>query len=128
MPSLFKIFLPLSLHSSLLIVYEGKSLETSKTSFGSKTEEVVGRSLESDDDEGSDTESARKSRTSSSWKKNWNKNDAAENVTMKMIDFAHSTFEGFMDDPVIHEGPDSGYIKGLDSLVTILQNALYNAP
>ena len=52
----------------------------------------------------------------------------AENVTMKMIDFAHSTFEGFMDDPIIHEGPDSGYIKGLDSLVTILQNALYNAP
>ena len=121
------------MHSSLLIVYEGKSLETSKTSFGSKTEEVVGRSLESDDnyeeeddDDGSDTESARKSRTSSSWKKNWNKNDAAENVTMKMIDFAHSTFEGFMDDPIIHEGPDSGYIKGLDSLVTILQNALYN--
>ena len=43
------------LHSSLLIVYEGKSLETSKTSFGSKTEEVVGRSL-SDNEEGSDTE------------------------------------------------------------------------
>ena len=123
----------------MLIVYEGKSLETSKTSFGSKTEEVVGRSLESDDnyeefeddDEGSDTESARKTSCSrnSSWKKNWNKNDTlAENVTMKMIDFAHSTFEGFMDDPIIHEGPDSGYIKGLDSLVTILQNALYNAP
>ena len=43
------------LHSSLLIVYEGKSLETSKTSFGSKTEEVVGRSL-SDNEEGSDIE------------------------------------------------------------------------
>ena len=45
---------------------------------------------------------------------------------MKMIDFAHSTFEGFMDDPIGHEGPDSGYITGLDSLIKILQNALYN--
>ena len=55
-----------------------------------------------------------------SWKQNWSK---SEPVTMKMIDFAHSTFEGFMDDPIIHEGPDSGYIKGLDSLISILQNA-----
>ena len=58
-----------------------------------------------------------------SWKQNWSK---PEPVTMKMIDFAHSTFEGFMDDPVIHEGPDSGYIKGLDSLMSIIQNAQEN--
>ena len=60
---------------------------------------------------------------SSSWKQNWGK---SEPVTMKMIDFAHSTFEGFMDDPILHEGPDAGYIKGLDSLLTILQSALYD--
>lgn len=106
--------------SSLLIVYEGKSLETSKTSFGSKTEDV-GRSL-SDNEEGSDIEE----KGQNSWKQNWSK---PEPVTMKMIDFAHSTFEGFMDDPIIHEGPDSGYIKGLDSLISILQNAsLYPIP
>ena len=26
-------------------------------------------------------------------------------VSVKMIDFAHSTFEGFMSDPPLHEGP-----------------------
>ena len=62
---------------------------------------------------------------SNTWKENWSKNEPA---TMKMIDFAHSTFEGFMDDPIVHEGPDSGYITGLDSLITILQSALYNTP
>ena len=26
-------------------------------------------------------------------------------VSVKMIDFAHSTFEGFLNDPPLHEGP-----------------------
>lgn len=46
-------------------------------------------------------------------------------VTMKMIDFAHTTFEGFMDDPIIHDGPDLGYIKGVDTLLAILEHSLY---
>ena len=43
-----------------------------------------------------------------------------------MIDFAHTTFEGFMSDPVLHSGPDSGYLKGLDTLVDIFETALVN--
>ena len=45
-------------------------------------------------------------------------------VVVKMIDFAHSTFEGFMGDPISHSGPDHGYIKGLDSLIELLESAL----
>lgn len=45
-------------------------------------------------------------------------------VTMKVIDFAHSTFEGFLDDDIIHEGPDRGFLKGIDSLLTLLQHFL----
>ena len=45
-------------------------------------------------------------------------------VVMKMIDFAHSTFKGFMNDPIVHFGPDHGYLQGLDSLISILQKAI----
>ena len=45
-------------------------------------------------------------------------------VTMKMIDFANVTFKGFLDDSVIHIGPDSGYLKGIDTLIRILFHAL----
>lgn len=52
--------------------------------------------------------------------------DGKTEVCMKMIDFAHSTFEGFMDDKIVHKGPDLGYIKGLDTLISVLHNAIYN--
>ena len=45
-------------------------------------------------------------------------------VTVKIIDFAHATFEGFLDDPIVHEGPDAGFLKGLDTLTDILSTAL----
>ncbi len=53
-----------------------------------------------------------------------NSNVNTNGVTMKMIDFAHATFKGFRGDQVEHIGPDAGYIKGLDSLISILTRAL----
>ncbi len=50
--------------------------------------------------------------------------DESVEARVTMIDFAHSTFEGFMSDPVPHSGPDSGYLKGLDTLVDIFETAL----
>ena len=41
-------------------------------------------------------------------------------VTVKIIDFAHATFEGFLADPIVHIGPDAGFLKGLDTLLDIL--------
>ncbi|MEE6519638.1 hypothetical protein FKM82_017337 [Ascaphus truei] len=42
-------------------------------------------------------------------------------VDVRMIDFAHSTYKGFHDDPTVHDGPDKGYVLGLRSLVSVLE-------
>ena len=42
-------------------------------------------------------------------------------VDVRMIDFAHTTFSGYLvDGGMGHRGPDNGYLLGLDSLVGIL--------
>lgn len=46
-----------------------------------------------------------------------------ELVKIKLIDFAHATYDGFMKDPVVHEGPDVGFIKGIDTILNILISA-----
>ncbi|XP_060926143.1 inositol hexakisphosphate kinase 1 [Limanda limanda] len=43
-------------------------------------------------------------------------------VDVRMIDFAHSTFKGFRGDTAVHDGPDRGYMFGLESLVRILES------
>ncbi|XP_072237600.1 inositol hexakisphosphate kinase 1 [Leuresthes tenuis] len=43
-------------------------------------------------------------------------------VDVRMIDFAHSTFKGFRGDTAVHDGPDRGYVFGLESLVNILES------
>ncbi|XP_053932275.1 inositol hexakisphosphate kinase 1 [Cuculus canorus] len=46
---------------------------------------------------------------------------AQPKVDVRMIDFAHSTFRGFRNDPTVHDGPDRGYLFGLESLINILE-------
>ena len=43
-------------------------------------------------------------------------------VDLRMIDFAHSTHTGCTNDPVTYAGPDTGYLLGLKSLITIFRN------
>uniref|UniRef100_A0A8C7ZNT6 Kinase n=1 Tax=Oryzias sinensis TaxID=183150 RepID=A0A8C7ZNT6_9TELE len=43
-------------------------------------------------------------------------------VDLRMIDFAHSTFKGFRGDTAVHDGPDRGYMLGLESLIEILES------
>lgn len=40
-------------------------------------------------------------------------------VDVRMVDFAHSTFEGFGEDSTVHEGVDAGYLLGLQTLINI---------
>lgn len=41
-------------------------------------------------------------------------------VDMRMIDFGHATHAGYKDS-ILYEGPDDGYLVGLNSLVTIFK-------
>ncbi|XP_034023095.1 inositol hexakisphosphate kinase 2-like [Thalassophryne amazonica] len=41
-------------------------------------------------------------------------------VDVRMIDFAHTTCRHYSEDSVVHEGQDSGYIFGLQNLITII--------
>lgn len=50
-----------------------------------------------------------------------------ELVTVKIIDFAHATFDGFLEDQIVHDGPDTGFLKGIDTLIDILSTSLGNS-
>jgi inositol-hexakisphosphate kinase len=42
-------------------------------------------------------------------------------VDVRMIDFAHTTFSGYLGlDERVHWGPDNGYLLGLENLTDIL--------
>ncbi|XP_076327443.1 inositol hexakisphosphate kinase 3-like isoform X1 [Tachypleus tridentatus] len=41
-------------------------------------------------------------------------------VDVRMIDFAHTTHEGYEGNTDVHRGPDKGYLLGLDNLVRLL--------
>ncbi|XP_054251832.1 inositol hexakisphosphate kinase 3 [Indicator indicator] len=43
-------------------------------------------------------------------------------VDVRMIDFAHTTFKGSKCNHTTHDGPDHGYIFGLENLIRILQS------
>ncbi|XP_049588802.1 inositol hexakisphosphate kinase 2 [Syngnathus scovelli] len=41
-------------------------------------------------------------------------------VDVRMIDFAHTTCRHYREDSIVHEGQDTGYIFGLQNLITII--------
>uniref|UniRef100_H0XDM6 Kinase n=1 Tax=Otolemur garnettii TaxID=30611 RepID=H0XDM6_OTOGA len=43
-------------------------------------------------------------------------------VDIRMIDFAHTTYKGSWNEHTTYDGPDSGYIFGLENLIRILQD------
>ncbi|XP_008579785.1 PREDICTED: inositol hexakisphosphate kinase 3 [Galeopterus variegatus] len=43
-------------------------------------------------------------------------------VDVRMIDFAHTTYKGSWNEHITYDGPDPGYIFGLENLIGILQN------
>ncbi|XP_074648869.1 inositol hexakisphosphate kinase 1-like isoform X2 [Tubulanus polymorphus] len=50
-----------------------------------------------------------------------------DEVLVYMIDFAHSTHSGFPDPKVVYEGPDTGFLLGLDTLIGFIQHLLTEA-
>ena len=129
----------------MLIIYEGKDKQTEpknnvpEHSNAPNWNNTTGGGREnslseiSEDEESSDSDDDDESRNLSAKNKSSSKQNShlcqqqqliSLEVTMKMIDFANVTFKGFLDDSVIHIGPDSGYLKGIDTLIRILFHAL----
>ncbi|XP_078517913.1 inositol hexakisphosphate kinase 2 isoform X1 [Lissotriton helveticus] len=89
--------------SSLLIIYDGKGLQ-----------EVV---VDSDPEYLEDLSESSSDESAGAFA---NK-PAASTVDIRMIDFAHTTCRFYGEDSVVHEGLDSGYIFGLQNLITIIK-------
>ncbi|KAK8783756.1 hypothetical protein V5799_009880 [Amblyomma americanum] len=79
--------------SSLLVIYEGHG--SSCDDDDSHSSSMAGASMEAED-------------------------ASPLRVDVRMIDFAHTTHEGYEGDTTRHRGPDSGYLLGLDNLVRLL--------
>ncbi|XP_042909087.1 inositol hexakisphosphate kinase 3 isoform X2 [Parasteatoda tepidariorum] len=113
--------------SSLLILYEG-CVKKNKHPFFIPCESESSCFEDMMDDESS-LESSNDS-TSASASLSWRR-QSAENkkckeshgpdVDVRMIDFAHTTYEGYDGDTTIHNGPDTGYLLGLDNLIRLLR-------
>jgi inositol-hexakisphosphate 5-kinase len=42
-------------------------------------------------------------------------------ISVRMIDFAHATHNGFLHDKTSHVGPDHGYLFGLNNLIKLFE-------
>lgn len=45
-------------------------------------------------------------------------------IDVRMIDFAHTTHRGYVDDPVRYQGPDEGYVLGLTTLIDAFERMI----
>ncbi|XP_016418654.1 inositol hexakisphosphate kinase 2-like [Sinocyclocheilus rhinocerous] len=98
--------------SSLLIIYDGApppAPSRSRPSRGGEEEDEE----DDDEDEDDDEEGAYGGRHDHS-------SSVSPMVDVRMIDFAHTTCRDYGEDGIVHEGGDSGYIFGLQNLISIL--------
>ena len=110
--------------SSVLITYESASdadLNFSSIPFSNKeisnqpktSQETVGICFNAKED--------------ASLKSNGNRHPNSRLCSVYMIDFAHSTYQGFLEDKIIHEGPDKDCLNALDNLIAVLNDILKNS-
>lgn len=100
--------------SSLLIIYDGApppAPSRSRPSRGGEEEDEEDDDEDEDDDD--DEEGAYGGRHDHS-------SSTSPMVDVRMIDFAHTTCRDYGEDGIVHEGGDSGYIFGLQNLISIL--------
>lgn len=106
--------------SSLLIIYDGaahKNQTRHCTEEGQSGEDVH---IQNEVEQDPDTEELYFSHGPSTLREASSSSSGSPKVDVRMIDFAHTTCKHYGDDSVIHEGQDSGYIFGLQSLITII--------
>uniref|UniRef100_H2L6S5 Kinase n=2 Tax=Oryzias latipes TaxID=8090 RepID=H2L6S5_ORYLA len=98
--------------SSLLIIYDGNPPRTPARPRHRGGED-------GDEDEPSDEEEEEGAFGGSRTSHGAGEPSAPE-VDVRMIDFAHTTCRHYGEDSVVHEGQDSGFIFGLQNLITII--------
>lgn len=103
--------------SSLLIIYDSAPSPAPSRSRPSRGGEEEDEEDEDDDDEEEDDDEGAygKRRDHSS-----SPGLVSPAVDVRMIDFAHTTCRDYGEDGIVHEGGDSGYIFGLQNLISIL--------
>lgn len=97
--------------SSLLIIYDSAPPPTPARSRPSRGGEEGDEDDEDDDEDGA--YGGRRDHTSGPAL-------VSPTVDVRMIDFAHTTCRDYGEDGIVHEGGDSGYIFGLQNLISIL--------
>uniref|UniRef100_A0A087XE82 Kinase n=1 Tax=Poecilia formosa TaxID=48698 RepID=A0A087XE82_POEFO len=121
--------------SSLLIIYDGAQRRRHFSSTEDRLSEAEPKMDEDEDEEESETEGASgsphcpaPSSDSSSSGGGGGSSRISRScsdlrspvVDVRMIDFAHTTCRHYREDSVVHEGKDSGYIFGIQNLITII--------
>ncbi|CAL8340199.1 unnamed protein product [Lota lota] len=94
--------------SSLLIIYDGEPHPARRRRSEHGLSEEEDEEDEDEEDKGDDEGRAGPS------------DPRCPLVDVRMIDFAHTTCRDYREDSVVHEGQDSGYIFGLQNLITII--------
>ncbi|KAM3877525.1 inositol hexakisphosphate kinase 2-like [Diretmus argenteus] len=101
--------------SSLLIIYDG---EPHRTHTRRRTDDGLSEAEEEEEEEEEEEVAGASSNSNSGSSSSPAPRSAA--VDVRMIDFAHTTCRHYGEDSVVHEGQDSGYIFGLQNLITII--------
>ncbi|XP_060723416.1 inositol hexakisphosphate kinase 2b [Tachysurus vachellii] len=101
--------------SSLLIIYDGAPAPAAARSRPSRGGEVEDEEEEEEEEEEGAFGGLSQHRDCSS-----SSGSSSALVDVRMIDFAHTTCRDYGEDGVVHEGGDSGYIFGLQNLISIL--------
>ncbi|XP_056109837.1 inositol hexakisphosphate kinase 2b [Rhinichthys klamathensis goyatoka] len=99
--------------SSLLVIYDGAPPPAPSRSRPSRGGEEEDEEDDDEDDDDDDEEGAYGGRHDHS-------SGISPTVDVRMIDFAHTTCRDYGEDGIVHEGGDSGYIFGLQNLISIL--------
>lgn len=102
--------------SSLLIIYDGTPAPAAVRSRPSRG----GEEEDEEDDEEEEEEEGAYGGLSQHRDCSSGSGLGSPLVDVRMIDFAHTTCRDYGEDAVVHEGGDSGYIFGLQNLISIL--------